>query len=311
MLSKTEMRLPMLIWHRLRCVDVLAACRAFVAVSQHGSFTVGAAAVGIPQSVASRRIAALELHYGARLLDRTSRSATLTAFGKEMLPSARRLVELATTMEQEAERAHLRPFRVAVPTTSAPLPLAQLVADAHRCQLNLDLHLTGPGERAELARTGEVRAAFIAVAPDQGKWQVPLGVADTSGPHFGPIYLQTLRAGRADRQTRRRRVWLQPEDDVPHIRDRVIRMRDALGLQPAQVAIAASLVAATAEVLATNDLLLCAQSQALELGLHWQPIAELELARGYAVAAAQREDAERIRSLPSAAIARCLGLLNT
>ncbi|WP_067526916.1 LysR family transcriptional regulator [Nocardia uniformis] len=291
-------------------MDVLAACKAFVAVSRHGSFTVGAAAVGIPQSVASRRIAALERHYGARLLERTSRSATLTAFGKEMLPPARRLVELATTLEQEAERAKLRPFRVAVPTTSTALALAQFVADAHHCQLNLDLYQADPTERAELARTGEVRAAFIAVAPDQGMWRVPLGVADSSGPHFGPLYLETLRTGRADRRSRRRRVWIQPEDDVPHIRDRLTRTRDALGLLPAQVAIGTSLVAATAEVLGTDDLLLCAHSQAVEFGLHWRPIGELELSRGYAVAAAQREDAERIGSLPSATIARCLGLPN-
>ncbi|QIS04355.1 LysR family transcriptional regulator [Nocardia brasiliensis] len=291
-------------------MDVLAACRAFVAVSRHGNFTVGAAAIGIPQSVASRRIAALERHYGSRLLERTSRSATLTAVGKVMLPSARRLVELAETMEQEAERAKLRPFRVAVPTTSAPLPLAQLVADAHHHQLNLDLHLAGPSERAELGRTGEVRAAFVAVASDQGKWQVPLGLADTGGPHFGPIYLQTLRAARADQHSRRRRVWIQPEDDVPHIREHLTRMRDALGLQPTQVAVGTSLVAAVAEVLGTNDLLLCAQSQAVDLGLHWRPIGELELSRGYALAAAQLEDAERIGSLSSAAIARCLGQLS-
>jgi DNA-binding transcriptional LysR family regulator len=46
-------------------MDTLAACRAFVSVSDAGSFTIGAAAAQIPQSVASRRVAALEQEPGA------------------------------------------------------------------------------------------------------------------------------------------------------------------------------------------------------------------------------------------------------
>ncbi|WP_167479096.1 LysR family transcriptional regulator [Nocardia arthritidis] len=286
---------------------MVAACRAFVAVSSNGSFTVGAAAARIPQSVASRRIAALEQHFGARLLNRTSRSATLTSFGREMLPSARRLVELAEAMEHEAERAKLRPFRMAIPQICAPLPLARCVAVAREGGLNLDLHSAGPRERAELVRTQEVRAALSAVTPDRASWRVPLGLAATAGPHPTPLYLETLRAGRADRDARRRRVWIQPEDDMPHLRDPLTRLRDALGLQPAQVMVADSLITAVAEVLGSDDLLLASRRQADELGLHWRPIGELELSRGYEIAAGQRADAERVRSLPARAIGACLG----
>jgi DNA-binding transcriptional LysR family regulator len=278
-------------------VDVVAACRAFVAVSGHGSFTVGAAAARIPQSVASRRVAALEAHFGARLFDRSSRSVTLTPFGREMLPSARRLVELAETMEHDAERAKLRPFRLAVPDVRGPRPLAGLVAAGRRHGMNLDPHPAGPAERAELVRTLEVRAALVAVPPGDGAWQVPLGLAGHADPGAATIYLETLRASRADRDARRRRVWLEPEDDVPHVRDQVIRLRDAVGLRPAQVVVATSLVAATAEVLDSADLLVCARGQAAELGLHWRPIGELALARGYDVAAGVRADAERVRTL--------------
>lgn len=288
-------------------MDIVAACRAFVSVSSHGSFTAGAAAARIPQSVASRRIAALEQHFGARLLDRTSRTATLTAFGRDMLPSARRLVELAEAMQDEAERARGRPFRMAVPAVCGPLPLARLVADGTACGLTLDLHPADPRERAELARTQEVRAALIAVPADRAVWRIPLGLAETGGPHSTPIYLETLRAGRADRDSRRRRVWIQPEDDVPHIRDRVIRLRDSLGLQPVQVVVGPALVIAAAAVLASEDLLLCSPVQAAELGLSWRPIGELDPARGYDIAAAHPEDADRIASLPHRGIARCLG----
>ncbi|WP_158852499.1 LysR family transcriptional regulator [Saccharothrix deserti] len=289
-------------------MDVVAACKAFVAVSGYGSFTAGAAEAQIPQSVASRRIAALEKHFGARLFTRSSRSVTLTLFGREMLPSARRLVELVEAMEHDAERAKLRPFRLAVPAVCVPRLLARLVADARRHELNLDLFPVGPGERAELARTLEVRAALVAVPPDEGVWRVPLGLAGRADPgDVSVVYVETLRAGRIAREARRRRVWIQPEDDVPHVRDRVTRLRDAVGLQPAQV-VTASLVAATAEVLGSTDLLLCSRSQAGELGLHWRPIGELDLARGYDVTAGQREDSQRIRALPPAVIGRCLGV---
>jgi DNA-binding transcriptional LysR family regulator len=290
-------------------VDVVEACKAFVAVSGHGSFTVGAVAARIPQSVASRRIAALEKHFGARLFTRTSRSVALTPFGREMLPSARRLVDLAEAMEHDAERAKLRPFRLAVPGVCAPRLLARLVSDARRHDLNLDLVPAGPGERVELVRTLEVRAALVAVPPDEGTWRVPLGLAGRADPGAASaVYVETLRAGRAERTTRRRRVWLQPEDDVPHVRDRITRLRDAVGLQPAQVAVAASLVAAAADVLDSTDLLLCAPHQADDLGLHWRPIGELDLARGYDVTAGLREDARRVRDLPPVAIGRCLGI---
>lgn len=289
-------------------MNLVEACKAFVAVSGHGSFTVGAAAARIPQSVASRRVAALEEHFGARLFTRTSRSVTLTPFGREMLPSARRLVDLAEAMAHDAERAKLRPFRLAVPAVCAPRPLARLVADARRHDLDLDPHPAGPAERAELVRDRDVRAALVAVPPDEGSWRVPLGLAGRADPGAASVYVETLRVGRAERTSRRRRVWLQPEDDVPHVRDRVTRLRDAVGLQPSQVAVSPSLVAAAADVLGSSDLLLCSPGQADDLGLHWRPVGELDLARGYDIAAGVREDAERVRDLPHAAIGRCLGV---
>ncbi|MCT2584542.1 LysR family transcriptional regulator [Actinophytocola gossypii] len=288
-------------------MDVVGACKAFVAVSGYGSFTGGAAAARIPQSVASRRVAALERHLGARLFDRSSRTVVLTPFGREMLPSARRLVELADAMEDDAERARSRPFRMAVPSVCGPRPLARLVSDARRHDLNLDPRPAGPDERAELARTLEVRAALVAVPATEGTWRVPLGLAGRTDPDTPAIHLDTLRASRVDRNARPRRVWIQPEDDVPHIRDRLTRLRDAVALRPGQVTVADSLVTATAEVLGSADLLLCSPDQAGELGLHWRPIGGVELARGYAVTAGQRADAQRVRGLPAELVGRCLG----
>ncbi|MDQ7802943.1 LysR family transcriptional regulator [Amycolatopsis sp. A133] len=286
-------------------MDLVGGCRAFVSVSETGSFTAGAALARIPQPVASRRIAALERHFGERLFDRSTRRARLTPFGRDVLPSAQRLVQLADALEHDAKRARLRPVRVAVPATCGVRELAGLAAEARALELHLEFRAAGPGERAELVRTGEVRAALTAVPAEDGVWSVPLGVAGAVPPPGRVVHLETLRAGRSGGP--RRRVWIQPEDDVPHVRDRVLRVRDAVGLSPAQVAVAGSLTSAAAEVFASADLLLCSVAQADELRLHWRPIGELDLARGFGVAAASGEDAERLRTPLRAAVGRCLG----
>ncbi|VVJ25167.1 Uncharacterised protein [Amycolatopsis camponoti] len=285
-------------------MDLVGGCRAFVSVSEAGSFTAGAAVARIPQPVASRRIAALERHFGERLFDRTTRRARLTPFGREVLPSARRLVQLADALDHDAQRARLRPLRLAVPDTCDVRSLAELAAEARAREVHLEFRVAPPGERAELVRTQEVRAALVAVPADESVWSVPLGLAGVARPEARVVHLETLRAGRSGGP--RRHVRIQPEDDVPHVRDRLLRVRDAVGLPPAQVAVAASLTAAAAAVFGSADLLLCSAAQAEQLGLHWRPVGEVALARGYGVAAALGEDAERVRGL-SAAVARCLG----
>jgi DNA-binding transcriptional LysR family regulator len=293
-------------------VDLVGACRAFVNVSERGSFTVGAAAARMAQSVASRRVAALERHLGERLLERSSRPASLTPFGRDMLPLARQLVELADRLEHEAEAARHRPLRLAVPADCPTAALARLIAEAHGQGLRLDPRPAAPAERAELVRSQRVRAALLAVPPDEAAWTVALGLAVADDPGGGPIYLDTLRPGRADRDRPPRRVLLQPEDDVPHIRDRLARLRDAVGLRPAQLAVATGLAAAAADVVSRGDALVCSPAQARELGLRWRPVGELAtgLTRGYALVSAHDADpaVARVRERCAESIARCLGL---
>ncbi len=253
-------------------MDVVAAYRVFVSVSGLGSFTAGAAAVHVPQSVASRRVAALERHPGAHSLDRSSRRVALTAFGQDLLPSARRLVEPA----DEARCAGVRPIRVAVLDDCAPRSLAQLVADARQRGVHLDVLPAGPGERDEPSRTGHVRAAIVAVPRVRGSCSVPLGLAGTA-----------------------------PADaDVPHVRDRLVRLGETVGLLPSQVATSTVLVAA---VLTADDLLLCPRARAAELRLPWRRIGEADLGRGYDAAASSPDDAVRLRG-PLGAAARFLGV---
>ncbi|ONF73108.1 LysR family transcriptional regulator [Amycolatopsis keratiniphila] len=290
-------------------VDLIGSCRAFVSVSEAGTFTAGAALARIPQPVASRRIAALERHFGERLFDRSTRRALLTPFGRDMLPSAKRLVALADTLEHDARRARLRPMRLAMPETCTVRELAELDAAARAVDVFLEFRQAPPRERAELVRTQEVRAALAAVPGEEGSWKVPLGVAGGGRPRADVLHLETLRVGRSGRSPRR--VWIQPEDDVPHLRDRLFRIRDAVGLRPAQVSVADSLTAAAAAVFGSDDLLLCSAAQATDLGLNWRTIGEIRLVRGFEITAGPGEDAQRLRARLGPDIARCLGAEET
>ncbi len=276
---------------------------------------MGAAAARMAQSVASRRVSALERHLGERLLERSSRPATLTPFGRDMLPLARGLVDLADRLEDEAEAARHRPLRLAVPATCSTGVLARLIAEAYGQGIRLDPRPAAPAERADLVRSRQVRAALLALPPAEGAWTVPLGLAVAGDSRAeaggGALYLDTLRPSRTDREQRPRRVLLQAEDDVPHVRDRLARLRDAVGLRPAQLVVVADLAAAVGEVLSRGDALVCSPAQARDLRLHWRPVGELAagLARGYALVAADETDADatRVREQCANAIARCLG----
>ncbi len=291
--------------HKLSGVDLVLACRAFVHVAERASFTDGAAAAGVPQSVASRRVAALEAHLGQRLFDRTTRRTALTPFGEDMLASAQRLVQLADALEQDAERARLRPLTLAVPMTCATRHLALLDVAAGDAGTATELVAEPPRRRAELVRSRQVRAALLAVPSDAATWVARLGVSGREKPSPTTFRLASLRPSRARPKTRR--LWLQPEDDVPHIRDEVRRAGHRAGLTSAQIVVATTLTAAVAATLRTDDVLLCSRAQADELGLAWLIMRDPPLARGHKVVGSDRDDLEVLTGPLRTAVGRALG----
>jgi DNA-binding transcriptional LysR family regulator len=297
-------------------MDLVASCRVFVHVGERGSFTLGAATARVPQSVASRRIAALEEHFGEQLFDRSARRAVLTAFGRDMLPPAKRLVQLAEEMEYHAERARLRPLSLAVPGTCSVRQLALFDAAVRDKGTVLDIHTADPAERAELLRSGRVQAALVAVPPDSADWTVPLGAASQMGAsaasgtrpagNIKPLRVEDLRPGRRRRSPRR--IVIQPEDDVPHVRDPLQRLGHRAGLLPAQITVAASLIAAASETMRVDDFLLCSAIQAAEFGLTWRALAGEPVARGYSVSALTSADAEHVRAGLESHVGQILGV---
>ena len=320
MRSKTELTSSMPNRHMITCVDLVKACRAFVCVGEHGSFTGGAAAAQVPQPVASRRIAALEEHFGQALFDRSARrAAVLTTFGRDMLEPARRLVQLAEALEYHAAEARLRPLTLAMPETCDVGDLARLDAAAREAGFVLDVRAAGPSQRTELLRTREIRAVVEAVPSAEARWVVPLGVASATSAmsarsarsvtarSTSPLRLSSLRPSRAEATYRR--IWIQPEDDVPHVRDVLRHAGHRAALLPAQLGVAGSLVAAAGAVLRSHDYLLCSARQADDLGLAWRPLAGTPVSRGYEVTALSGDDAAHVREVLGARIGRTLGVV--
>ena len=72
-------------------IDILGV-QAFIAVADEGGFHRAAPALHITQTALSRRLQNLETYLGVRLVERTTRSVSLTPIGQNFLPQARRLL---------------------------------------------------------------------------------------------------------------------------------------------------------------------------------------------------------------------------
>ena len=105
-------------------MDRIDAMQAFVAVADLQGFAPAARKLGLSPSAVTRLIAALEERLGARLLQRTTRSVTLTDTGRHYLERARRILADVEEAERAAEGERTRPSGRLV--VSAPLGFGRL-----------------------------------------------------------------------------------------------------------------------------------------------------------------------------------------
>jgi DNA-binding transcriptional LysR family regulator len=105
-------------------MDRIDAMQAFVAVADLRGFAPAARKLGLSPSGITRLIAALENRLGARLLQRTTRSLTLTDTGTRYLERIRRILADIEEAERSAEGERMRPSGRLV--VSAPLGFGRL-----------------------------------------------------------------------------------------------------------------------------------------------------------------------------------------
>lgn len=80
----------------MNLIDSLAL---FVRIVERGGFAAAGRDLGLSPAMVTERVSALEAHYGARLLNRTTRSISITDEGKVLLDGARQLVSDAADMQ--------------------------------------------------------------------------------------------------------------------------------------------------------------------------------------------------------------------
>src|SRR6202021_2725563 len=105
-------------------VDKFDAMQMFVRVVEKGSFSAVAKERGIGQPAVSKQISALEDELGTELINRTSRSASLTEAGRDFYESASRILddlENATSRIGRGQTAPKGLIRLTVPPTFARL----------------------------------------------------------------------------------------------------------------------------------------------------------------------------------------------
>src|SRR5437016_3682236 len=105
-------------------MDRIDAMQAFVAVADLKGFAPAARKLGLSPSAVTRLIAALEDHLGARLLQRTTRSVTLTDVGARYLERIRPVLADVEEAEGSVQDERTRPSGRLV--ASAPIGFGRL-----------------------------------------------------------------------------------------------------------------------------------------------------------------------------------------
>ncbi|HEX7791499.1 MAG TPA: LysR family transcriptional regulator [Afipia sp.] len=105
-------------------MDRIDAMQAFVAVADLEGFAPAARKLGLSPSAVTRLVAGLEERLGARLLQRTTRSVTLTDVGTRYLERARRILGDVEEAEASAQAERTQPSGKIV--VSAPLMFGRL-----------------------------------------------------------------------------------------------------------------------------------------------------------------------------------------
>jgi DNA-binding transcriptional LysR family regulator len=193
-------------------MDRIEAMQAFVAVADLQGFAPAARKLRLSPSAVTRLVAALEDRLGARLLQRTTRSVTLTDAGTRYLARARRILADVEEAELAAEgertrpsgrlvvsapvgfgRLHVSPVMAAYlkryPEVSAELRLEDRVVNLIEDGVDLAVRIGFLGDSSLVARhVGEMRRIVVAAPAylkQHGEPKTPAEVASHQTIQFG------------------------------------------------------------------------------------------------------------------------------
>ncbi len=133
--------------------------------AQHGSIAATAAALGYTPSAVSQQLATLEREAGVALLDRTPRSAELTALGRRLARHAADILAAVEAAEVDLADRNSRPSGTlhiaAVPSAAVALAPALASVRAQHPDVELVVHQSRPGTALTRLRAREIDLAIV------------------------------------------------------------------------------------------------------------------------------------------------------
>lgn len=216
-------------------MDRFATLQAFVRVAEAKGFAPAARHLGLSPSAVTRLVAALEERLGSRLLQRTTRSVTLTDEGERYLPLARRI--LADLDEADASlqaartapsgrlvvaaplafgRVHVGPLLSSYlsrhPAVQGELRLGDRVVNLVEDGIDLAIRIGHLGDSTlRSRRLGETRRVLVAAPSYLERHGTPLSPAAIAGHrciHFSGF--NTTHEWVFEREGQRQRVGFVP-----------------------------------------------------------------------------------------------------
>ncbi|MFV0596445.1 LysR substrate-binding domain-containing protein [Shewanella sp.] len=150
-------------------MEHFSALPIFVTVVECGSFSAAGQKLGLSKSAISKRITQLEQHLGIQLLQRTTRSLSLTDAGARYFEYIRPAVQLtqegldAISELQQVPKGNLR---ISVPMVFGRLYIAPLIAEFLKRYPNIQLQMQMDDKTTDLIAGGFDLAIRIGELPD-------------------------------------------------------------------------------------------------------------------------------------------------
>ncbi|MEL4304062.1 LysR substrate-binding domain-containing protein [Shewanella xiamenensis] len=150
-------------------MEHFSALPIFVTVVECGSFSAAGQKLGLSKSAISKRITQLEQHLGIQLLQRTTRSLSLTDAGARYFEYIRPAVQLtqegldAISELQQTPRGNLR---ISVPMVFGRLYISPLIAEFLRRYPDIQLQMQMDDKTTDLIAGGFDLAIRIGELPD-------------------------------------------------------------------------------------------------------------------------------------------------
>ncbi|RKF45003.1 LysR substrate-binding domain-containing protein [Paraburkholderia fungorum] len=152
----------------MNAITDLNDLRLFSEVVEHGSYTAAARSLGLQTSKLSRRIRALEEELGVRLLNRTSRSLSLTETGRQFHQHCLAMVAEAQAAKDIVDRTRARPqgtVRIACPVALLESGISRIIARYIENNPDVQVLLDATNRRVDVVEEGLDFAIRVRLPP--------------------------------------------------------------------------------------------------------------------------------------------------